>query len=236
MKLYRIILVMLLLGGRQGASQTSAASEWAPRRWTVGAQLAFYPRVALAEAADGKGGTEYVRPWPVMLTVAYRTKHQASLEVGLLLRAEPVHITSASNSSGTYTSRKQAVTWMVPIVTRAHFPLHQPGRWQLDVEFGLMPASSQYSEETTFTDARTGQTSTSGNTRYSYGDVPLLGGLGGAYALTPNLSLTADARVTFSLLAALVGSYLSNIGIKNDIIPFAPALSTGVSYQFGKAL
>ncbi|WP_457066039.1 hypothetical protein [Hymenobacter sp. UYAg731] len=99
-----------------------------------------------------------------------------------------------------------------------------------------MPLSSQYNEETTLTDVRTGQTSTTGTTRYSYSDIRFLGGLGGAFALTPNLSLTAAARVTFSFLAAIVGSYLSNNGIKNDITPFAPALSTGVSYRFGKTL
>ena len=228
---------LLLLICRNGAAQTSTvAPEWAPRRWTAGVQLAAYPRIALAEAADGRGGTEYVRPWPVLLTVAYRTKQRASFEVGLLLRAEPTRTISTTNSSGTYTSRKRAVSWAVPVVTRAHLPLPNPGRWQVDFEVGVMPLSARYSDETTFTDAQTGQTSTSSGSRDSYSDVQFIGGFGGAYALTPNLSLTADAHVTFSVLLAIVGQALSNYGVKNDIVPFAPALSTGVSYRFGKTL
>ena len=44
----------------------------------------------------------------------------------------------------------------------------------------------------------------SGSSRNFYSDVQLISGFGGAYALTPNLSLTADARVTFSVFLAIV--------------------------------
>ena len=229
-------MVLLGLVGRDATAQTAAAPEWPLRRWTVGTQLAFYPRIALAEASDGQGGTEYAHPWPVLLTVAYRTKWQASLEIGLLLRAVSARTNSATTNSGTYTSNRSFVTWAVPVVMRAHLPLPNPRRWQVDFELGIMPLSSRYSEETTFTNAQTGQASTSGSSRDSYSDVQLISGFGGAYALTPNLSLTADARVTFSVLLAIVGQALSNYGVKNDIVPFAPALSTGVSYRFGKTL
>ena len=236
MKLYQILVGVQLFVCRNGAAQTSTAdSGWAPRRWTVGAQLASYPRIALAEAADGQGGTEYVRPWPVLLTVAYRTKQRASFEVGLLLRAEPTHTITITNSSGTGVIERRATTWAVPVVTRAHLPLPNPGRWQVDFEVGIMPLSSKYSEESTFTSVQTGQPSTS-SSRDSYSDVQFIGGFGGAYALTPNLSLTADARVTFSVLLAIVGQALSKYSTKNDIAPFAPALSTGVSYRLGKTL
>ena len=236
MKPYHLFMVLLGLAGRDATAQTTAAPEWPLRRWTVSTQLAFYPRIALADASDGQGGTEYVRPWPVLLSVAYRTKRQASIEIGLLLRAVPARTSSATTNSGTYTSRKRFVTWAVPVVTRAHLPLPNPGRWQVDFEFGFMPLSAKSSEETTFTDAQSGQTSTTGSSSNSYSDVQFIGGFGGAYALTPNLNLTADARVTFSVLLAIVGQALSNYGVKNDIVPFAPALSTGVSYRFGKTL
>ena len=236
MKPYLLLMVLLGLVGRDATAQTTAAPEWPLRRWTVGTQLAFYPRIALAEASDGQGGMEYVRPWPVLLTVAYRTKWQASFEIGLLLRAVSARTSSAATNSGTYTGHRRFITWAVPVVMRAHLPLPNPRRWQVDFEFGIMPLSSRYSEETTFTNAQTGQASTSGSSRDSYSDVQLISGFGGAYALTPNLSLTADARVTFSVLLAIVGQALSNYGVKNDIVPFAPALSTGVSYRFGKTL
>lgn len=231
-----LLLLLLVLAGHSGAAQTIAAPQWPPRRWTVGTQLAFYPRVALAEASNGPGSPEYVRPWPVLLTVAYRTKQQASVEVGLLLRAAPGRSVSTTTSSGTYTRRTRAVTWAVPVVTRVHLLLPQPGRWQADFAFGVMPLSAEYTEETAFADARTGQVSTASNSRQAYSDVQFIGGFGGAYALTPNLSLTADARVTFSVLLALVGKVLSNYGSSKTVTPFAPALSTGVSYRFGSAL
>ena len=235
MKLYRILLVTLLLAGRNGAAQTTAATAgWPLRRWMVGTQLAFYPRFAFTEAADGQSA-ESVRPWPVMPTIAYQIRQRGSFEAGLLLRTMPRRTTTVTDSYGTSVRQRSATSWAVPVIIRSHLPLSERGRWQADFEIGFMPLSATYREESTFTNARTGQQSTS-DKRNSYSDFQLIGGLGGAYALTPNLNLTADARVTFSLLLALVGSYLSNNGIKNDITPFSPALSTGVSYQLGKTL
>ncbi|WP_201978004.1 hypothetical protein [Hymenobacter rubidus] len=235
MKHYPILLVLLVLLGHQGAAQTTGvAAQWPARRWTVGTQLAFYPRFAFTEAAN-EYSTESVRPWPVMPTVAYRIKQRGSFEVGLLLRTMPRRTTTFADSYGTSVRQRSATSWALPILTRAHLAVPDLGRWQADFEIGLMPLTATYREESTYTNARTGQQSNSSSAN-SYSDCLFLGGLGGAYALTPHLKLTADARVTFSVLLALVGSYLSNNGIKNDISPFAPALSTGVSYQFGKAL
>lgn len=235
MKLCQVLLVMLILAGRHGAAQTTEiVSEWPLRRWALGTQLAFYPRVAFAEAADERS-VESVRPWPVMPTIAYQIRQRGSFEAGLLVRTMPRRTTTVTDSYGTSVRQRSATSWAVPVIIRSHLPLPERGRWQADFEIGFMPLSATYREESTYTSARTGQQSTSDMSN-SYSDFLLIGGLGGAYALTPNLNLTADARVTFSLLLALVGSYLSNNGIKNDITPFAPALSTGVSYQFGKTL
>jgi hypothetical protein len=235
MKLCRMLFVMLLLAGRNGAAQiTSAVPEWPAHRWTVGIQLAYYPRVAFAEFPDSQGSDQAVRPWPVMLTLAYRVRQQASIEVGLLLRAAPTYVTSTTSNSGTNTYQTSAFTLMMPIVTRLHLPVLQPGRWQADLEFGIMPVSSRRSEKTTFTDARTGQTSTSGTSASSYSDLHFLAGFGGGYAITPQLSFTADARVTYSPLLSIVGSVLASPGTAPS--PFFGALSAGLSYHFGLVL
>ncbi|GAB3878699.1 hypothetical protein GCM10028824_41120 [Hymenobacter segetis] len=235
MKLYRILLVMLVLAGHRGVAQTTEApTEWPARRWSVGTQLAFYPRFAFVEAADERG-IESVRPWPVMPAITYQIRQVGSFEVGLLLRTMPRRTATVADSYGTSIRQRSANSWAVPIIIRSHLPLPDRGRWQADFEIGFMPLAATYREESTYTDARTGQQSNS-DMSTSYHDFLLVGGLGGAYALTPNLKLTADARVTFSLLLALVGSYLTNHGIDNNISAFAPALSTGVSYQFGKTL
>jgi hypothetical protein len=236
MKLSLIFLVAQLAGSWPAAAQApEPPAGWAPRRWTVGVQAAFYPRFALAEARDGQSGTEYVRPWPVMPTIAYQVRQRGSVEVGLLLRTMPTRTTTVANSSGTSVTQRRAISWAVPIMARSHLLGPNTERWQADFEIGLLPLSASYREESTYTDAKTGQQSNFYSSN-SYGDVLLVGGLGGAYALTPHLRLTADARVAFSVLLALVSSYLSNNGVKNEISPFAPALSAGVGYQFGKTL
>lgn len=236
MKLCRILVMLLVLAGHSGAAQTTGEpAEWSARRWTVGTQLAFYPRFAFTEAADERT-IESVRPWPVMPTIAYRIRQRASFEAGLLLRTMPRRTTTTTvDNYGTSIRQRTATSWAVPIIIRSHLPLPDRGRWQADFEVGFMPLAATYREEGTYLDVRTGQQSNSNSTN-SYSDCLFIGGLGGAYGLTPNLKLTADARVTFSLLLALVGSYLTNNGIEHNISAFAPALSTGVSYQFGKTL
>ncbi|MDO7848980.1 hypothetical protein Q5H92_21630 [Hymenobacter sp. M29] len=236
MKLYLILLVALLAGGRPAVAQAPIApAEWAPRRWTVGVQAAFYPRIAYEPATDGSGAV-FVRPWPLMPTIAYRIKQKTSLELGLLLRTMPQRTSAFSDGYGTSVTQANATSWAVPIITRAHLLLPNPGRWQADFEIGFMPLSASYRQEQFYTNAQTGQQSKSGEVSYSYNDFLFVGGVGGAYVLTPNLRLTADARVTYSVLLAVVGVALSKYGIQNSISAFAPALSGGMSYQFGKTL
>lgn len=232
MKLGQLLLISLLLASRTGTAQTTPdTTHWPMRRWTVGTQLALYPRIAYTQATD-----DFVRPWPVLLTLAYRTKQRASIEVGLLLRAESTRGIASTNSQGTYTNQMRAISWAIPLITHVHLPLPNPGRWQMDFEFGIMPLSAKYRHETTFVDAQTGQVSMRGYSQTTYSDVHFIGGLGGGYALTPNLRLTADARVTFSVLLLVVSKALASYGGGRSSTPIFPALSTGVSYQFGAAL
>ena len=96
-KRYRMLLV-LLLAGHNGAAQTGPATPM--RRWTVGVQAAYYPRMALVDAANRQSGYEYGRPWPVLPTVAYQTKRWGTVEIGLLFRAMPPHTTIATDPDG----------------------------------------------------------------------------------------------------------------------------------------
>ena len=224
-----------MLSGSASQAQTAPAMPSEPaRRWAVGMQAASYPRIARANTPAGQTRPTYVRPWPVMPTLSYHLDARGALEVGLLLRQEPARTTITVSNTGTYTNTSRASTWMVPFVVRAQLAPHRAERWQLDAELGVMPLSTKYTEENAFVDARTGQASSYGNGRQAYSDFPLLVGIGGAYALNPHLSLTADARFAWSLLGTIVFRALSR---RDDFVaPIWPALSAGLSYHFGKPL
>lgn len=235
MRTLYVLFLLLLLASRRGEAQTSPAVAASPlaMRWALGGQLAFYPRVAFAETPTGPDGRAFVRPWPVMLVLSYRSAPRAAVEAGLLVRAAPAHTTTEITSAGTYVVTTRATTWAVPVLVRAQVAPRLPKRWQLDGEFGLMILSSKYSEEATYTDARTGQNALFSSDRQSYSDFPLLVGVGGKYELTPYLSLTADARLTWSFLGTFLVQALTK---RNDFVaPITPAISAGVSYQFGAA-
>ncbi|MCC3153342.1 hypothetical protein Q3A66_10895 [Hymenobacter sp. BT770] len=224
-----------MLSGSASQAQTAPTAPGGPAtRWAVGLQAAAYPRIAFVNAYAGQSQAAYVRPWPVMPTLSYRLEARGALEAGLLLRLSPTHTTSEVNSTGTYLTTSHASTWMVPFVVRAQLAPQRAERWQLDAVLGVMPLSTKYTEENTFVDVRTGQASSYGDSRQAYSDLPLLAGIGGAYALTPHLSLTADARFAWSILGTIVGRALSQ---RDDFVaPIWPALSAGLSYQFGKPL
>jgi hypothetical protein len=223
--------MMLLLAGHQGVAQTGVgATGWQPRKWEVGAQLGGHPRIALAEAVDGAGEVTYVRPWPVMLAVRYHPKPRVSIEAGLLLRLKPTQTTSVTSSTGTYSRRTKASTWAVPLLVRVQVAPRQPQRWRLDAEFGAMPLSATYTEEASFA-ATVGGYGVEGSSSYSYRDLPVVVGLGGAYQVTDRFALIADARLSWSFLRTLFGRALTQ---RSDFIaPVLPSLSAGVSYQFG---
>jgi hypothetical protein len=178
-----------------------------------------------------------------MLTVRYQSSARIASEVGLLLRLEPARTSTTVSSTGTYRTIARATTvalpfltrfQVVPFVVRTQLAPQHAERWQFDVVLGILPLSTRYAEDNTFVDARTGQASSYGNSRQAYSDFPLLVGIGGAYALTPHLSLTADARFAWSFLGTVVGRALS--GRDDFVAPINPALSAGLSYQFGKPL
>ena len=236
MKLYRMLLVLvtLVLAGRTGTAQTSP--DVPARRWTAGVQAVYYPRMAMVDAANGQSGYDYGRPWPVLPTVGYQTKRWGTIEIGLLCRTMPNHTTTATDLDGKGSSviQRQSAMWAVPVLYRGLLQLPNSGRWQADLVVGYMPVSSYYREEITRTNFTTGQTYEAGNYQSEYHDFLLLGGFGGAYALTPHFSLTADARLSFSV-AGYIAEKLVPVG-KIGISAFAPALSAGVRYQFGKSL
>lgn len=234
MKLYRILLVASILAGRNGAAQTTAAGPgWPARRWTVGFQAAYYPRMAMVDAADGESGYEYARPWPVLPTVAYQTKRWGTIEIGLLLRAVSPHTTTTTDpGGGVSTIQRQSFMRAVPVMYRGGLPLPNMWRWQADVVLVFMPVSSYYTESITRFNPATGQTYSAGSSRREYGDFLVMGGFGGAYALTPHVSLTADARLSFSVAGHVADVVLPDR--RHDIATFAPALSLGVRYQFGR--
>lgn len=229
---WQLLFVLLLTSSRSYAQTDADALPAWPARWSVGGQLAFYPRIAFAEAPAGQNGPVCTRPWPAMLTLRYRARPRAALEAGLLLRAGPTQTTSQPTSGGRYLTTTRARTYAVPLVARVQLAPRRPKRWQLDAVYGLMPLSAQYTEENTFVDARTGQSTSYGSRREAYSDLPVLAGIGGTYVLTPRASLTADARFAWSFLATLLVRALSR---RNDsVAPVVPALSTGLSYQFGR--
>ena len=200
----------------------------------MGAQVAFYPRFALADAPAGQNGPVTARPWPAMLTGQYRPGPRAALEAGLLLRIASAHVSRQPTGTGTYLTTTRATTWAVPLLARARLAPRRAARWQLDAVVGLMPLSAKYTEETTFVDARTGQSAPAGSGRRAYGDLPVLAGLGGAYALTPRVGLTADARFAWSFLGTLLVRALSP---RDDFVaPVVPALSAGLRYGLGQAV
>jgi hypothetical protein len=227
-----LLFLGLLLGSRSGMSQpSSAAVLWPPRRWTAGVQLAAYPRIALSGQPNGAGAPGYVSPWPLMLTLQYRAALRLAVEAGVLLRISPAATTTETTSGGTYSTTRQATAWAVPLVLRGQVAPALSQRWQLDAEFGLMPLSTRYTETTTYTPGQTGQNTLLGKSEQGYSDVPVVVGLGGTYALTPRLNLTGDARLTWSYLLTIVGQALTR---RNDFVaPVTPALSAGLSYQFG---
>ncbi|OGX87903.1 hypothetical protein BEN47_10250 [Hymenobacter lapidarius] len=234
MKCYHILLPLLVLLSHSGVAQTGpAASEWVPRRWTVGIQAAYYPRMAMVDAADAPSGYNYARPWPGLPSVAYQTRRAGAVEIGLLLRTMPQHTTVTIDSDGTAVTQRQSSTWAVPVVYRGHLD-EKRRRWRTDLVVGFMPVSSYYKEEITRTDVATGRTYLSGNQQKEYHDFLILGGLGGAYALTPHVSLTADARLAFSAAGYISEQLLPNG--QNGISALAPALSAGLSYHFGPTL
>lgn len=234
MKLYCMLLVILTLGGRTGAAQTGPGAP--ARRWTVGVQAIYYPRMAMVDAANGQSGYDYVRPWPVLPTVAYQTKRWGTIEIGLLFHTMPQHTTTATDldGKGSSVNQRQSSMRAVPVLYRGTLQLPNPRRWQADVVVGFMPVSSYYREEVTRTNFTTGQTYATGSFQSSYNDFLLLGGFGGAYALTSHFSLTADARLSFSVAGYVAGKLLPDR--ENDISAFAPALSAGVRYQFGREI
>lgn len=232
-----LLLLLLVLAGHSGAAQTSPdASAWPARRWTVGLQAIYYPRMAMVDAANGQSGYDYGRPWPVLPTAAYQTRRWGTVEIGLLFRAVPPHTTTATDpdGQGNSTIQRQSSMRAVPVLYRGPLQIPSPGRWRADLVVGFMPVSSYYRETITRTNFTTGQTYSAGNYQSEYADFLLLGGLGGAYALTPHFSLTADARMSFSVASYVAGKFLSDG--QNDIATFAPAISAGVRYQFGQEL
>ncbi|MDQ2794261.1 MAG: hypothetical protein M3Y12_09680 [Bacteroidota bacterium] len=237
MKHYHLLLPLLGLLSHGAAAQTGPpAPDWTPRRWTVGVQAAFYPRVAFADYPDSQGNEQSVRPWPLMPTLAYRVRHQASVEIGLLLRAAPATVVSTVDNFSAYTYRTRTVTWMLPIVTRLHLTVPPASRWQASFALGIMPVSSRRSSEITSTDIKTGQTYSSGSSSSSYNDAHFLAGFGGGYVIAPRLTLTADARLTFSPLAAILGQVFAKYSSGPTPSPFFGAFSAGLSYHFGPAL